>query len=77
MAQKRTPDLIPLCHPIPITKVDVDVALLPPNSSHPLVQKGIDENGAVAIEALVECTGPTGVEMEALAAGKHRCNDGL
>jgi cyclic pyranopterin phosphate synthase len=68
MGAKRTSELIPLCHPIPITKVDVDVALIPPNSPHPLVLKGSDKNGAVAIEALVECTGPTGVEMEALTA---------
>ncbi len=52
-AAKRTSDLIPLCHPLALTKVDVDVAL--------------DDNGA-RIEAAVRCHGATGVEMEALTA---------
>ena len=68
MGAKRTSELIPLCHPVPITKVEVDVKLLPPNSDDPMINKSIVTNGAVAIEALVECTGSTGVEMEALTA---------
>jgi cyclic pyranopterin phosphate synthase len=52
---KRTADLIPLCHPIPITRVSVDFE--------------IDEAGlAVSCTATVECDGRTGVEMEALMA---------
>ncbi len=53
MAAKRTSDLIPLCHPLPISSVVVDLALT-------------DE--AVEISATVRTTGRTGVEMEALTA---------
>lgn len=53
MAAKKTPDLIPLCHPLPITKVAIDFEL---------------DNGAVEITATVKTTGQTGVEMEALTA---------
>jgi cyclic pyranopterin monophosphate synthase len=52
-AAKRTSDLIPLCHPLPLTVVEVDLA--------------VDAEG-VAIEAAVETTAQTGVEMEALTA---------
>ena len=51
MAAKRTPELIPLCHPLPITAVDVDFDLR--------------EDG-VRVEVTVRVTGQTGVEMEAL-----------
>ena len=54
-ASKRTSDLIPLCHPIPLTKVDVDLAL-------------DDSLPGVVITATAKCTGKTGVEMEALTA---------
>ncbi|MDH4174946.1 MAG: cyclic pyranopterin monophosphate synthase MoaC [Betaproteobacteria bacterium] len=54
-AAKRTPDLIPLAHPIAITRAAVAFELQP-------------RRGAVAIHATVECRGPTGVEMEALTA---------
>jgi cyclic pyranopterin phosphate synthase len=55
MAAKKTADLIPLCHPLPITKVSVD--LVPDSASN-----------AVEITATVKTTGQTGVEMEALTA---------
>jgi cyclic pyranopterin monophosphate synthase len=55
MAAKRTADLIPLCHPLPVTKVSVDLA---PDPSLP----------GVRIEATVKTSGQTGVEMEALTA---------
>jgi len=55
MAAKRTSDLIPLCHPLPITKVAVE---LTPDPTLP----------GVRIEATVKTTGQTGVEMEALTA---------
>ena len=55
MGAKKTPDLIPLCHPLPVTKVSVDLTLDP---ALPGVQ----------IEATVKTTGQTGVEMEALTA---------
>ncbi|HET8873045.1 MAG TPA: cyclic pyranopterin monophosphate synthase MoaC [Gaiellaceae bacterium] len=53
IAAKRTSDLIPLCHPLPLTSIDVHVAIL--------------ENGT-DITATVETTAQTGVEMEALVA---------
>ena len=52
---KRTADLIPLCHPIAITKVSVDLSIDSATSS-------------VSCTATVACTGRTGVEMEALTA---------
>jgi cyclic pyranopterin phosphate synthase len=55
MGAKKTPDLIPLCHPLPITKVTVDLT-------------PIAADNAVEIEATVKTTGQTGVEMEALTA---------
>ena len=55
MGAKRTADLIPLCHPLPIAAVTVD---LTPNEAE----------SAVEIEATVRTTGRTGVEMEALTA---------
>ena len=54
-ASKRTSDLIPLCHPLPLTKVDVDLAL---DNSLP----------GVVITATAKTIGKTGVEMEALTA---------
>jgi cyclic pyranopterin phosphate synthase len=54
MAAKRTADLIPLCHPLPLTAVTVD-----------LQADGVD---GVAIAATVKTSGRTGVEMEALTA---------
>ncbi|KAI0380907.1 molybdenum cofactor biosynthesis prote [Hypomontagnella monticulosa] len=58
MASKRTPDLIPLCHPIAISKVSVDL----------VVHENDDGTGRIEIEATVACEGKTGVEMEALMA---------
>jgi len=55
MGAKRTAELIPLCHPLPVTKVAVDLVL---DSDLP----------GVRIEATVRTTGQTGVEMEALTA---------
>jgi len=55
MAAKRTPDLIPLCHPLALTKVTVDLECLP--AEH-----------AVHIAATCKLKGHTGVEMEALTA---------
>ena len=54
MAAKRTPELIPLCHPLMLSKVAVDLTPAPPDR--------------VEIEATVKLTGQTGVEMEALTA---------
>jgi cyclic pyranopterin phosphate synthase len=54
-AAKRAPELIPLAHPLALTRVAVDFELARKTSS-------------IAIRARVECRGPTGVEMEALTA---------
>jgi len=55
MAAKRTADLIPLCHPLPLTHIEVNCELK-------------DDLPGVAITATVRTTGKTGVEMEALTA---------
>jgi cyclic pyranopterin monophosphate synthase len=53
MAAKRTSELIPLCHPLPLTRIDVTCRVA---------------GAGVEIEAVVETTAQTGVEMEALTA---------
>ena len=55
MASKRTADLIPLCHPLSLSHVNIDLEPLPAED-------------AVHCQVAVETTGPTGVEMEALTA---------
>ena len=60
MAAKRTADLIPLCHPLAIAKVEVD---LRPDTN----------NSSVVVAATVKVTGQTGVEMEALTAVSVAC----
>ncbi len=60
MAAKRTHDLIPLCHPLPVTKVSVELV---PNRA----------NSAVDVTATVKVSGKTGVEMEALTAVSVAC----
>lgn len=55
MAAKRTSDLIPLCHPLALTKVSVDFKIL-------------DDDVAIQCLVEVETSGQTGVEMEALTA---------
>jgi cyclic pyranopterin phosphate synthase len=54
-AAKKTPDLIPLAHPIALTHVSVEI-------------EPVKKASGVRIEARVETTGPTGVEMEAMTA---------
>jgi len=60
MAAKRTHELIPLCHPLAITKVEVD---LTPNAKLP----------GIEVRARVKVSGKTGVEMEALTAVSIAC----
>ncbi|MBV1902049.1 MAG: cyclic pyranopterin monophosphate synthase MoaC [Marinosulfonomonas sp.] len=60
MAAKKTADLIPLCHPLPITKVALD---LTPDADLP----------GVRVQATVKTTGQTGIEMEALTAVSVAC----
>lgn len=55
MGAKRTPEIIPLCHPILISGVEVQLEL-------------VEETCSVDIRATVSCAGQTGVEMEALTA---------
>jgi len=54
MAAKKTHELVPLCHPLPLTSIAVELQPAPPN--------------AVEITATVKTTGKTGVEMEAMTA---------
>jgi cyclic pyranopterin monophosphate synthase len=54
LAAKRTSDLIPLCHPLPLTNVEVDVK--------------VSDKGTVSATATVKTKAQTGVEMEALTA---------
>jgi cyclic pyranopterin phosphate synthase len=60
MAAKKTSDLIPLCHPIALTRMMLDFAVQPAVSA--------DAAAAVLCTAWAETTGSTGVEMEALTA---------
>ena len=60
MAAKKTSDLIPLCHPVALTKVSVDIA---PDQALP----------GLAVRAEARCVGQTGVEMEALTAVSVAC----
>lgn len=60
MAAKRTADLIPLCHPLPLSKIDVAIAM---DLSLP----------GFIVEAIVRTEGRTGVEMEALTAVSVAC----
>lgn len=55
MAAKQTPQIIPLCHPLPITKIDVDLQI-------------DEQRSVIEISAMVKTTAQTGVEMEALTA---------
>lgn len=83
MAAKKCPDLVPLCHPIAITAVGVEVEVVDPPSPPQDQPNGesVDRkvntetgdeddmsHGHISIQASVSCTGPTGVEMEALTA---------
>jgi cyclic pyranopterin phosphate synthase len=58
MAAKKTHELIPLCHPLAISNVEVDIA---------------PERDGLAVRATVKVTGQTGVEMEALTAVSVAC----
>jgi cyclic pyranopterin phosphate synthase len=60
MAAKKTHELIPLCHPLPVSKVEVDIA---PEHEPP----------GLTVRATVKVTGQTGVEMEALMATTVAC----
>lgn len=68
MAAKRTSDLIPLCHPLAISKVEVHVTAHAPRAFQRNGWLPGSTNGFIAIQARVDCVGPTGVEMEALTA---------
>ena len=58
MAAKKTADMIPMCHPLALSKVEVRVE---------------PADGGLAVTARVKTTGPTGVEMEALTAVSVAC----
>jgi cyclic pyranopterin phosphate synthase len=58
MAAKRTHELIPLCHPLALSKVEIDIK---------------PERGGLKVRSTVKVKGPTGVEMEALTAVSVAC----
>ena len=60
MAAKKTSDLIPLCHPLALTKVDVDI-------------KADETLPGLRVSTMAKCSGQTGVEMEALTAASVAC----
>jgi cyclic pyranopterin phosphate synthase len=60
MGAKRTPDLVPMCHPLLITGVDIDFKEEPQQDSHGLC--------SITVLGTVKTTGQTGVEMEAMTA---------
>ena len=60
MAAKKTSDLIPLCHPLALSKVDVDI-------------KADDTLPGLRVTTMAKCSGQTGVEMEALTAASVAC----
>ncbi len=77
MAAKRTPDLIPLCHPVALSRVAVELELVGGGhgghgdhggGAHRGEEEEEAEAGRIEIRATVECEGQTGVEMEALTA---------
>jgi cyclic pyranopterin phosphate synthase len=60
MAAKKTHELIPLCHPLPVSKVEIDIA-------------PTKKPSGLTVRATVKVTGQTGVEMEALSAVAVAC----
>lgn len=67
MAAKKCPDIVPLCHPIALSHVSVEVEMLSATEAGECDEHALPFGG-VQIQAQVECQGPTGVEMEALTA---------
>jgi molybdenum cofactor biosynthesis enzyme len=75
MASKKCPDIVPLCHPIMLTHVGVELKTFGPSSESSSQKEGSEDLdrddlgfGGVMIEAKVQCEGQTGVEMEAMTA---------
>jgi cyclic pyranopterin monophosphate synthase len=68
MAAKKTHELIPLCHPLAISKVEIDITPSPPSPA-----SGGGKEVGLAVTATVKVTGQTGVEMEALTAVSVAC----
>ncbi|KAH0278824.1 molybdenum cofactor biosynthesis prote, partial [Aureobasidium melanogenum] len=76
MAAKRCSDIIPLCHPIPITKITLNVGTMSPQNAMPIrniLGSYTVKHGIAAVEARVHTRGQTGVEMEALTAVSGAC----
>ena len=67
MGAKRTPDLIPMCHPVPINGIDLHLSLAGPAEQYGK-DPALEVWYAVEIIAETRCMGKTGVEMEALTA---------
>jgi cyclic pyranopterin phosphate synthase len=73
MAAKRCSDIIPLCHPIPISKITLDIGTISPENAFGLLKGNVTRYGVIAVEARVHTRGQTGVEMEALTAVSGAC----
>lgn len=76
MASKRTSDLIPMCHPLNITKAKIEIEPIAANGSTPAHGWApAREDGRVGFRVLATCgvTGVTGIEMEALTAASTAC----
>ena len=67
MAAKKTSDLIPLCHPLALTRVAIEFVAAPADGANATALND-EETGHISCIATVETVGPTGVEMEALTA---------
>lgn len=65
-AAKKTSELIPLCHPLSLTDLDLSFQFRTPQLRN-------FSAGAIMVESRISCTGPTGVEMEALTAVAIAC----
>jgi len=72
MAAKKTHELIPLCHPLAITKAEIDIAP-ERDPTLPSAAGGGGKRIGLAVKATVKVTGQTGVEMEALTAVSVAC----
>lgn len=68
MASKKTSDLIPLCHPIPLSHISVKLNLEATDAGSDPARRSGDSLYSILCEATVTCDGKTGVEMEALTA---------
>lgn len=74
MAAKQTSNLIPLCHPLPLTNVELTCSFVSPDENTHLAPKGCPRKAyGIHVQSKCSTTGKTGVEMEALSAVSVAC----